>query len=185
MSSQTFQILASPKDRWRVANFLSRPELKFKGRQRRLELEGFKRALALDAPMAAITGGRAGYVTRATDESLHSFTVTEEKAAFFSECVDQVELTAGELSLIQPILSQLDNKAPAGDTSGAPTLDPKSEDWTPSSSPIVDNPERLVEVLAEIFRLSNGDFKKASDLFLKEIEATNPRTQKSGRLVAV
>lgn len=185
-NDETFQILASPADRWRLAVFLCRDELRFKGRQRRAALSAFKRTLGLDVPTAAFLSGKPGRFNLAMDFGTRNvFTISEEKAAFFLECVDQVELSGAQLGQIQPIISQIEAKAPSGDVESCTPFNEHAEDWTPSIHPILESAERFAEVLGEVFKAADGNFARATELYLKELEpVTDQKSKVGGRLAA-
>jgi hypothetical protein len=181
MSTQTFQIIATPAQRFALALFLLHKDLKFKGK-RRTGLYRLRNALGLMAPTESLLGERQGRRALAFDKTTKNvFEVVIENAEFLNECLDTVELTGAQLSSLELLLSQLDEKKPSEDTSGLVAADLDAEDWEPSTAPVMDQPDRYVEVNAELLRRAK-DFDEYRKLYLTEAEPPAPdRAPTNGR----
>lgn len=198
MATDTHHIIATPKDRWYLARFLLRDGLTFNTRAEQKILRRAKRTLGLDVPTDVIINGRKqGQVELAADETPSLFEVPPELADFFTRLLERIEkppVMAAEMANLEPVVQQLEDRAYAADVVAAhpeaKPLDPKEENWTPSSAPILENPGRFVAVLADLLRQHRPDprtepaFAAFVDAYIEE--ATPPKADKprGGRLQA-
>ncbi len=167
---QTWKIIATPKDRWHLTALLMHKDLKFKGK-RRTHLYRFRQALGLMESTEAFLGERKGLFKLGNDgKTKNVFTVTAENADFLTECLNELELHNATLAPLERIIAQLESKEAIGDVDAFPELDPATEDWTPVTPPIIEQPDRYVEINATLLRRCDGDFKKYIELYIKEAE---------------
>lgn len=177
-NDQTFQIIASPRERWYLALFLLNGDLKFKGK-RATALWRFRCALGLVGPTEGRLTDGAGTVALALDRTTRNvFTVTKERAEFLDDCIEQVDSNGGQLAMFQRVLAQLQDGKPSGDTEGVAPFDETKEDWAPTLAPKVEEPGALVEVMLDcIKRAKQGpdapyDFSVFAELFTEEATPT-------------
>lgn len=163
MATDRHSIIATPKDRWFIVRFLVRDGLTFNGRKDQKILARVKRALALDVPMNMILS-KSGTFPQANDTTPSVFEGTAEMKEFFERCINSIEkppMTAAEVANLEPVLEQLEDPAHAAqliaEHPDAKELDPKAEDWTPSTAPLLANPARFVDVFCELIRRHRPD----------------------------
>ncbi len=159
----TWEVVATPSERWYLAIFLLRNDLKFKGKKA-TALWRFRCALGLVEPSESFLQIRGtGTVALANDRATKNiFSVTQERAEFIAECIEQVDPNGAELMMFQRVLAQLEDKAPSADIDAAKTYDAAAEDWAPTLAPTIQQPGKLVEVLLDCVERSEdwADFKR-------------------------
>jgi hypothetical protein len=79
------------------------------------------------------------------------------------------------------VVTQLENKAPAGNPDEFPAYNPDAEDWALSVKPILDGAERYVEVDEECLRRADS-FEDYKRLKLAEYAPAKGPKEPGGRL---
>lgn len=196
MPNDQHQIIATPRDRWQLTNFLLRRKgLSFKGRQEQKILHRAKTALGLHGPAAVMMGEKPGTIPLANDRTPSLFVVIPETVEFFGRCLEQVTdppMLAAEMDGLEPVLQQLESREHAAATVAAhPDAGPLGlgiEDWTPLTAPILENPSRFVEVLVELVNRFPADprvepaFAAFQAALREEAEVPKPGKTRGGRL---
>jgi hypothetical protein len=181
MSSQTWKVTATPRERFRLAMLLLHRDLKFKTRKSERELHRARQALGLIAPTEVqLEKGRVGqYATDRTTR--HCFAVTAENAEFVLAQVELVEINPAEALWLEPLLQQLESKADAPDADAAPAYDEAEEleHWQPSSKPILDRPEMFAELLGEAISVA-ADWPDFQRRYAKAMAPEPPEPRANG-----
>ncbi len=165
-----WKIAATPADRWALARFFVTYNnvLTFKTRSKQRQFQRATVALGLQPPLKTLLAGKEGHVAQAEDQTTRSlFTVTGDVAEFVTECLERLEVPAAPgsnaqstgvppaiLFTLAPILEQLEDKAHAKaevdlHESDATEWDENKEDWSLSMRPVLDRPDKFVDVLVE------------------------------------
>jgi len=176
----TWEVVASPSERWYLALFLMRNDLKFKG-DKATKLWRFRCTFGLVEPSESFLRIHGvGTCALAEDRKTKNiFRATQERADFIADCIGQVEGNGAELMMFQRILAQLEDKAPSADIDQATPFDAKAEDWTPTLAPTIHQPGKLIEVLVEALN-DSADFGTWKARMLDE--ATPKRADAPARL---
>jgi len=189
---QTWDVIATPADRWYLSILLLNDGLTFKTRKEQKQLHQARVALDLYPPHERFTDGRQGRVPLAEDRAARRrFSVTTATLEFFTECLNKIEkgLNSAILAAIEPVMQQLEDQAHAEACCAEHPDAPAGkvvEDWDRSTAPLLDQPHRLVDEMAAVFRACKAegyDIKILVDRFLEE--AAPPKVEgKGGRLTA-
>jgi hypothetical protein len=189
-TEQTWEIVATPHDRWCIEALLLADGLLFKTRKEQKQVHRARLALDLYPLNQTFFDGRQGRVPLADDRTTYRrFKVTAETGEVFIECCNKIEkgLSSGVTAGLEPILQQLEDQSHAADQCAlhpeAPD-GPVTEDWSRSTAPLLDNPARLVDEIAAIMRACKAagyDVKVLVDRFLEESEPPKPSKDVPGR----
>jgi hypothetical protein len=187
-NEQHWTIVATPAERWNLAIFLMHKDLMFKTRKEQRELYRARLALGLIPPTEAFLGEKKGRVPLALNKDVHNlFTATAEIADFFIGCLnrDKLELSGVQLAGLEHVLQQLEDKSFAHEEvdahPDATEWKAAAEDWSPTLAPTVEQPDKLVDVLADCIRSAQGSFDAFSKSFLAEA-APSQAGRVAGRL---
>jgi hypothetical protein len=182
-TEETFEVVATPSERWYLAVFLLRDGLKFKGKDAQ-KLWRFRVALGLVEPTEAFLQIKgAGDVPLAYDrQTKNKFTLSRERTEFLEECMKQVEPGGAELAMFQRLQAQIEDGKPNAEIDNALPFEASAEDWSPTLAPVIRQPGKLLDVLLDCLKTSD-DFATFKAKLIEEATPQKPGKTTGGRLV--
>lgn len=173
--AQTFEVVATPRARFWLAQLLF--TVKFKDRPRERSFYRALRALGLTPIMRAFQRhARTGQIGR-DDEKTSRFAVTEDNADILVSVLATVEKDASQVLAIEDVLEQLEAKQTREGVEEVSQYDPATEDplWEPDFEPLVDQPIRVVQLLDEVFAQQSYGAASKAWRSAREAEAKDQR----------
>jgi hypothetical protein len=167
--SQTFKVTVSPRERFYLALLLLHNKLKFKTKEEGKGLNRARKALGLvEISEAYLIANRDPGQLRigpsAEDSKTRNvFEVTQDNADFILAQAEKLEKGPAEMLWLTDVLEQLDGKKDAADAGDVQPCDPATENWSPGSSILLENPTLTVAIMRELYEKheSFGAHRKA------------------------